>query len=1047
MAMPRWTDEQYEAITSQGENIIVSAGAGSGKTAVLTERVITKLKQGIKLNQLLVLTFTNAAAGEMKERVRKAILKDDSLAPALDMIDAAYITTFDSFALAIVRKYHDLLNIKATVGIIDASLITLQKKVLLETIMEEEYQAKRDDFVALIHDFVLKDDQSIKTAILEINQKLDLLYEKESYLEHYMTEKYQEDQIAADLQCYQQLLFQHRDEISELLADLSHYVSAEYEQKVQECLAELLVANTYDTLKLALDLRLPNLPRGSAEEAKQIKSGIAAQLKQLKQLCHYQDEAEIKMGILLTKPYVSAIIRIIQTLDQRLKVLKQQYDLYEFTDIAKLAIKLVTDYPAVQTELRASFHEILVDEYQDTSDLQEMFITAISNHNVYMVGDIKQSIYRFRNANPDIFKQKYNAYKEHQDGKKIDLNKNFRSRNTVLEDINQIFNRIMDDQVGGAMYQAEHQLVFGNTAYTEQGASEQNMHLEIYDYQFDPAGPYRREEVEAFMIAYDIKEKITGHYQIFDKDQGILRDITYEDFAILADKKKHFALYKKIFTFLGIPLEINKESVLTESLLIIILKNLLTMVASEEVDAPFLHAYMSVARSPLGNETDQQLFLRVTQKEFTDDPIYDQVKRIHNGLDGYTNRTLLKELVDTFSIYSHLIEFGDIEENLYRLDYLFELADTLSNQGYDVRKFITYLQEIFEEGMEIKYDSKLDSGNAVKIMSIHKSKGLEFYVCYFPEMYGKFVLQDLKDRFYYEQSYGIVTPYYQDGIHRTIYTDLLKEDYLREAISEKLRVFYVALTRAKEKMIILADLSKESLVTGNHGLVPERDRMGYRSFQDILISIKDHLNDYIVSYDMDSLELTRDYQIPKEMEQLPQQQEARLPLEIRERSVKAEVITESIYSHPSFQIQTYEEKLLLEAGNYFHYLLETIDLKHPCLSTLPVLDVHKEKVAQFLNHPLLDHIEEAKIYQEYEFLYEKMGERYHGVIDLLLEYDDHIDIIDYKLKNIDRSEYEQQLIGYRDYIKAMAKKPVALYLYSILDGVMRPIKEAEYVTE
>ena len=234
--MPRWTDEQYEAITSQGENIIVSAGAGSGKTAVLTERVITKLKQGVTLDQLLVLTFTNAAAGEMKERVRKAILKDETLAPALDMIDAAYITTFDSFALAIVRKYHDLLNMKATVGIIDASWIALQKKVLLETIMEEEYQRGREDFSSLIHDFVLKDDQSIKTAILEISQKLDLLYDKESYLDHYIMNKYQPEQITQDVKQYQSLLFQHRDEIATLLLELSGYVTAEYEQKMRDCL-------------------------------------------------------------------------------------------------------------------------------------------------------------------------------------------------------------------------------------------------------------------------------------------------------------------------------------------------------------------------------------------------------------------------------------------------------------------------------------------------------------------------------------------------------------------------------------------------------------------------------------------------------------------------------------------------------------------------------------------------------------------------------------------------------------------------------------------
>lgn len=1041
--MPSWTKEQLDAIQSTGENIIVSAGAGSGKTAVLTERIITKLKQGVQIDSLLVLTFTNAAAAEMKERIRKAILKEPSLQEALDMIDAAYITTFDSFALSVVRKYHDLLGLSKQVGIIDGSFIEHRKKKILSEIMEEEYRKEEADFSKLIRDFVLKDDQNITSMILDLYQKIDLIYDKENYLNQYIETFYQESYIEENIRDYLCLIDREKEQISCQLDLLSSEVDNKYEEKIRICLEPLLEANSYPDIKEALHTKMPNLPSGSSEEAKSYKQKISASIKHLKELCIYQNEEVIKKSILSTKDYVTAIIRIIKALDEKLMADKRSYHLFEFTDIAKFAIHLVRDYEEVKEELGHRFHEILVDEYQDTSDLQELFIEAISKNNVYMVGDIKQSIYRFRNANPDIFKEKYEAYQNHMGGKKIDLNKNFRSRNTVLENINHIFNQVMDLSIGGADYKKSHQLIFGNTSYTTLGMSNQNMNLEIYDYQIPKDYPFHKNEIEAFMIATDIKNKVENHYQVFDKDQGILRDVTYQDFAILIDQKKNFELYKKIFTYLQIPLEMNKESILTESTLIILIKNILTMVCSKQISTTFLHAYASIARSPIFEYSDTELFKRITSRNFDGDLLYEKISILKQILPQQTNVSLLEHIIEEFQLYDVILKLGDIDENLYRLHYLLDMAFQLSNLGYDVYQFTSYIKDIFDEGLTVKYDSKLGSGNAVKIMSIHKSKGLEFYICYFPELDSKWVLRDIKDRFMFDHKYGIVTPYYENGVRRTIYSELVKERYLQETISEKLRVFYVALTRAKEKMIMICNLKQ--IEDKNDFFVSDQTRMEYRSFQDVLCSIKKQLQEYITPYCVDNLPLSHDYQAGKITKIIDSEQTSRITIE--EINPINIVEKKEVFSHKRNNLKSYEETMIMETGNYLHEVLECISLKEPKLSQLPISDVVKERVLTFLNQPLLQEIEKSEIYQEYEFIYEENHVKKHGIIDLMLVYPDHVDIIDYKLRNIEKKDYEAQLEGYRTYIRHITNKPVNIYLYSILDGKIKTINRRNYVEE
>ena len=1013
--MPVWTKEQNDAIYKSGTNIIVSAGAGSGKTAVLSERVIDKLKQGIHINELLILTFTKAAASEMKERIRKKI-KKENLVQELDMIDAAYITTFDSFALSIVKKYHYLINVSKDVNIIEESVVKIKKEEFLDEIFEEKYR-NDNDFKKLISDFCVKDDKEIRNQILNISDKLDMLIDKIDYLKNY-----QFSDINKDINSYLIYIKKQVLSLEDIITELSDYIDSEYLNKLYESINPLLSSVTYDEIKINSNLKLPPLPRGSLDETKKIKDKLNKKIKSINDLCSYENIDNIKDTILKTKDYVKVIIDIILNLTKKINYYKHQNDLYEFTDIALLAIKIVKENPHIALELKNSFKEIMIDEYQDTNDLQEEFIKYISSNNVYMVGDIKQSIYRFRNANPNIFKNKYDSYSKEIGGIKIDLNKNFRSRKEVLDDINLIFNLIMNDDIGGADYLKTHQMVFGNNAYINEGATKQDYDLEILEYE-NNNNNFSKDEVECFLIANDIKNKIDNNYQVFDKDELVLRKARYSDFVILLDRSANFDLFKKIFEYHQIPLNILKEEKMNNDQDIYVLNNLIKFVIkvnNKEYDSDFRYLFISIMRSFIYNEKDDVIFKYFLNKNYYDSDLFKKAKEI--SID-FSPSYVINEILEKFSFYEKLITIGNIEASLIKVDQIIDMANNLTD--YDIILFSNHLDKMIRENYQIKYQINNDLGDAVKIMTIHKSKGLEYHICYFANMYKSFNIRELNEKFLYSNKYGIVTPYFDEGIGNTIYKTLIKEDYIKEEISEKIRLFYVALTRAKEKMIMVIPYSE--INSFNKELVLKNDiKEQYRSFLDIINSIKNRLEKYLIKVDVPNL--TKDYNLIKENNYDIFELEK---LNVENIIVENEEIKESNFSKKINEVITKDKKKLLKFGTEFHELLENLDFnKEINLEN----KFYQEKINNFLKSDILKNYQDAKIFKEYEFMYIKDDIKYHGIIDLMLEYDDHIDIIDYKLKNIDDKKYVEQLTGYKNFIESKSNKKVNLYLYSIIDS-------------
>ncbi len=1034
--MPKWTDEQLNAINEEGKNIIVSAGAGSGKTAVLSERVIRKLKQGVNINELLILTFTNAAAKEMKERIRKKIKSDESLIEQLDLIESAYITTFDSFALSTVRKYHYLLNLSPNISIIDSSLVRLEKEKILDQIFDEKYEKEDPLFEKLISDFCIKDDKDIKSYILSINDKLDLKSNKKDYLKNYLNVNFDKRKIDSDITKFESLLEEKINEIEDILNELSFLLDGEYFYKLKNSFLPLLEAKTYDEILYNLNVDMPKLPRGSEVEVKNLKEAVSNILKDLKKLCKYQNKREIYNQILSTYDYVKIIIEIILDLDEKIMQYKFQNDMFEFNDIELLSIKILKENEDVKLEMKNYFNEIMIDEYQDTNDIQEEFISLISNNNVYMVGDIKQSIYRFRNANPYIFKNKYDNYKNNNGGIKIDLNKNFRSRKEVLNNINIMFELLMDDSIGGAEYKESHEMIFGNTSYDEKGNTNQNNNLEIYNYEYDKKGLFSKDEIEAFIIANDIKNKVEFKYKIFDKDEMIIRDACYDDFVILMDKSTNFVLYKKIFEYLEIPLTIHKDEKITEDIILSIIKNLLLLIIKirdNEYDTEFKYLFTAISRSPLLETSDNELFNYFKQNSFQDSNLYNMCLDISKYLDNKSVKDFIKLVIDKFNIYENIIKIGSTKSNIVKLDYILNLTDNFSSIGYTIKDFANYLSKIIDKEYDIKFDENIDNTNSVKIMTIHKSKGLEYHICYYSGLSSNFNISDLNDRFIFDNKYGIISPSFNEGIDFTIYKELLKNDYMKEEISEKIRLFYVALTRAKEKMILVCDLNEDKNYSKKeNGAINDSYRIKYRSFKDMILTVKELFNNYITNIDIKTLNITKDYNMIKNNNYLDYIDKTDEKIIVNEIHIENDFLEDKSFSKKE---HTFIDKKInenIKLGTKMHYLLEIIDLKNPDLDKIYGNNYLKNKIKKFLENDLFKNINDAKIYKEYEFMYEEDNILYHGIIDLMLVYDTYINIIDYKLKNITDENYINQLNGYKKYIEERLNKPVSIYLYSII---------------
>ena len=1008
----RYTDEQLEAITTPVYNTMISAGAGSGKTKVLTQRVFNHLANNIDVDRLLVLTFTNAAAAEMKQRVIKLLVDDNSLDQSvkknqLNKIDSAYIMTFDAYSLFLVKKYHQLLNVDKDIDIADSNIINGITDKYLDEIFDEQY-VSNDVFKDIISKYCVKDDDVVKEFVKDLNKKLDLIYDRDSFITQYNNTFFSNTHLNNELDSYTSLLLQKLKQVDVLLNEISELDDI---NRYFTCWEGINNLSSYEEIRSYVAnisaVRKKNKEEYD-EDALMLKDKIKDIIKEINELTKY-DKTTLFNDVLINKDYVNCLLDLAEELNRRINIYKKENNLYDFIDIAKFAIEIVDKNEEIRESIKNNFYEILIDEYQDTSDIQELLISKISNNNVYVVGDIKQSIYRFRYANPDIFKKKYEDYSKGIGGKKIDLTNNFRSRFEVLRDINLFFNKTMSSSVGGADYKNGHQLVAGNLSYLKD--DKYKCEILSYEKQKGIDSAY----IEAQLIADDIKERVK-HFELKDH----LCD--YRDITILVDRSSKFDVFKEVLTANNIPTFIETEEKMSESDLLTVIRSIFKLLVNYDK-----HAYISLERSFLCETSDEDIFNNIKNNIVFNSPTYIKINNIKTNIDTKTISNILDEIMVSFDVYSKLVKIKDVHASNVKIDYLYQLANNLNNLGYTYKDFNDYLVDVFDREDDIKFRIGSEVENAVRITNYHKSKGLEYNVVYYPCLSYSFNQQDKKGDFLFDKNHGIIMPAFINnrGLRDTFIKELYKYNYDLEDIGEKIRLFYVALTRAKEKMIIINSFD-EKIDPVDYPL-DDMTKSTIKNYSTMLTYIKNDLSNFIINKDIpEILENTVQRDLFTTMKKSN-------PLVLKPN---IEVLpTEVTTSHFSKQAGLIDQATLdkMELGTKIHYYLEMLDLKNPDYENVDNKYIHKIK--QFMNSPLLENIKEAKIFKEYEF----MDDGKHGFIDLLLEYEDKIVIVDYKTKNIDDVHYDEQLNGYRTYIESLSSKPVYCFLYSIIDETYREV--------
>ena len=1046
---------QKAALKIYPKNVIVSAGAGSGKTAVLTNRIVDIIESGVSAKNILVLTFTNAAAYEMKTRVIKG-LKERGLTKYLQDVDEAYITTFDAFSLAIVKKYFYKFGISRNIGIIDESLLKIKQVEIMDEIFENYYQNADEVFIEYLDSFCEKDDDNMKEMVFSIINGLKLLSDPSTVIDNYETTYYSHDKLEYIKSCYFDVLKHEYDYLYDLLNTFLEYgTDPNYIAYFDESLKSKKENPSYDDVKDLYNILkgIPSKKRNHTDSSNAVQAikGIKDEIKKIGEKNYFVIYEKFDELMDNAKKYALLFIRMIKEFDRKILDYKKENNLYEFHDIQRMGIDLLKNNLDIQNELKNEFKHILIDEYQDTSDIQEEFMSYISSNNMFMVGDIKQSIYRFRNANPYIFKNKYNSYqkiytiedsldyeelnKNANDpiGYRIDMINNYRSREEVLSNINLIFSHLMTEDYGDANFKESHQMKYGNKSY-EVKEDNANYNFKILSYPYEKGFEYSKEEIEAFIIAKDIMEKIKNHHKVLDGKE--LRDLRFSDFAILTDRKKAFELISKVLEYNNIPTAVYKDEVIKDSDLLYSFKSFLNLVSLtyQEIKGKetlfsrnYNHALVSVLRSFIYEKSDEDI-LRIIKERDLSNEASKLAFELARKIDTISNYEICYKLIIKSNILDKLVHTYDIDKSLHELEKILSYVKQLSDLGNHFVDIVEEIETILAKN-EINYKVDMSNNDGVIIMNHHQSKGLEFHICYFMDLDHDYNETDIRASKGFSKDLGIfLRTKLNDEVIDSPVKIISSLKSRKENCSERLRLFYVALTRTKDEFIIVRPDSEKEInsiddVNSTNGLINYLEN-------------KNVLDDYIVEVELNKLKLSKEYLNDKSSIEIKFKNH---DLKYDDLSIDYKEEYRVRISKEINEIMRPKDKKNVELGLMMHSALENIDFKTKDTSFIKDLFV-KEKIDELLKLDIFKDISSAKVYQEHEFYFVSDENEYHGIIDLLVEYSDHFDLIDYKLSNLNHDEYKRQLSIYKEYVKTVSDKKVDCYLLSVLTKEVKRVE-------
>lgn len=928
----KFTPEQQRVIELHNSNILVSAAAGSGKTAVLVERIIRMICDGehpADIDRLLIVTFTNAAAAEMRERIAAGITARLEADPGNEHIQKqsallhnAQITTIDSFSLFLIRNHFNEIGLDPDFRVADEGEIKLLQQEVLAQLLEDAYAGQfvpeaPEQFHACVEYFCPGGRESVlEQHILNLSRYAGSFPWPAEWLE-----ERKNDYAAGDMEAL-------------VHSDYGQYLTERVNRTVEGCLEKLrevkrlceLPDGPYmygelteaeieqlERLTSCKDLeeqaakvpavtfaRLPSKKDDSVDPAKRelakaIRNSVKDTLSDLSE-SYFKTPLElaVEQGKACREP-LRMLLDLVLEFDRRLLAAKQERHLIDFSDMEHYALQILlkrekveetgsigtdrakTKYRIVPSdvamEYRQYFQEILIDEYQDSNLVQEYLLSAISgeaegHYNRFMVGDVKQSIYKFRLARPELFLEKYDIYQETGDLCRIDLAKNFRSRIQVVDAVNDVFSRIMSREIGGiayddkaalypgAVYPAQEDPAYGSELLLirkpEKGEREESgigeQHAEgagvLVDYD-------NVRQLEALAIAARIKQ-LKGSLQVMEKSAGELRPVRYSDMVILLRTTSGWdEEFKKILEQQGIPVYITSKTGYFGALEVQELLQFLRVLDNPRQDIPLF----GVMQSVFGGFTQEEIAqIRSggeghSRKRMT---LYEALKEVaqsgrtveegeeisagesageeaelsqkadtflqrighYRDLTPFTSiRDLLQRILDDYDYLNYVTALPAGSKRRANVEMLLTKASAFEKTSYfGLFHFIRYMEQL--EKYDVDYgeaDTLDENADVVRIMSIHKSKGLEFPVVFVSGLSKRFNMQDANQSLIVDMDLGVAVDYV-DSVRRiknkTLRRTVLSAKMKGDNLAEELRVLYVALTRAREKLILTAVLDK-----------------------------------------------------------------------------------------------------------------------------------------------------------------------------------------------------------------------------------------------
>lgn len=871
-----WTTEQRQVIELRDKNILVSAAAGSGKTAVLVERIITRLTKDeppVDVDRLLIVTYTDAAAAEMKERIAAAVQKaleanpsDTHLKKQATLIHTAKITTIHSFCLSVIREYFHTIDLDPGFRIAEEGELKLLKQDVMREMLEGRYEEAEEDFLRFVETFATgREDTRLEEIIDRLYEFAGSYPDPEAWLDA-CVHSYEAGSLEEDTPFMKMILtymFNCLADIKEniemakqiCLESDGPYVYEKTLEADEKLMEPLWGASGYKEFYKVFSKMGP-WARLAANRDKTVNEEKTAQVKalreswknligDLKETYFFQTPDEMEKDMELCLPIMKMLVNLVKEFQTAFAQKKEEKNLIDFRDMEQFALKILTRkeegelVPSeVAQEYQDLFEEVMIDEYQDSNLIQEAILTSVSRvsrgeNNLFMVGDVKQSIYRFRLSRPELFMEKFDTYSTTDEGncRRIDLHKNFRSRGEVLDVANAIFRQIMTKKLGKIEYDDNAALYVG-AQYPVRPDNETEVIIVDTDTREEEIGETSR-ELEARAAAERIHALMESQ-KVWDKELEDFRPVEYRDIVILT---RSLAGWTDVFTRVlnreGIPAYAGSKEGYFGTLEIGWMLDYLRVLDNFRQDLPMA----AVLKSPFGGCTNEEL--AVVRKTYPDlafceavirasgeseetgisGSIREKLGKIFERMNSFRERVpytsihdLLWEIMKETGYRDYVAAMPGGEQRMANLDMLLARAKAFEATSYKgLFHFVRYIVQLQKYDVDFGeagiYDEQT---NAVRLMSIHKSKGLEFPVVIVAGMGKRFNMQDIRNGVVIHPELGLGIDAV-DIIRRTKCPTLLKKAIQMETslenLGEELRVLYVALTRAKEKLILLGSIN------------------------------------------------------------------------------------------------------------------------------------------------------------------------------------------------------------------------------------------------